>query len=104
MIVINIGSDNLIRVDELTNEATDEYVNDATVTMTLRDSDLEVVSGAQSLSLTYVAASNGRYHGALPDTLSLTAGSLYFLDVTTVSGSITRLDRIPCRAHYAIGD
>jgi len=104
MMNISISSDNLVQVDELTNEQTDAYVNDATITMTLRNSSLTAISGAEDLSVGYVAASDGRYQGLLPDTLTLTAGSQYYLDVSITSGSLKRFDRIPCRANYSQGD
>lgn len=60
------------------------FTNDATCTATLRqinedDSDGSVVVGADSIALTYVAASSGEYLGRLPADLSLTKNQTYRL-------------------------
>lgn len=71
-----IGSDNTLKVDAL-RDADDDYVNDATVTGQVVDSDDVNVGG--SVTLDYVAASNGNYRGVLDSTVAatLTAGNLY---------------------------
>lgn len=66
------------------------YINDATVTMTLKDSAGASVSGATGLSLTYVTDSNGLYQGTLPYTLSLTAGESYTLEITGTKAGVAR--------------
>ena len=100
MEALAIGSDNLVEVDELTNESTDAYVNNATIIMTLKDSSLDAVPNAEDLSLAYVAGSNGKYQGTIPSTVSLTAGSRYYLDISATGGGVTLFVRIPCRAQY----
>ena len=104
MQILYLSSDNLVRVDLLKNENTGQYVSDATVTMTLRDSDLAAVTDAEDLSLSYVSGSNGRYHGTLPDSLSLTAGARYYLDVTAIASGLQAFDRVSLRAQYAGGN
>lgn len=70
---VYIGNDNLLTVDALTNAATGAYVNNATVTATLKDADGTNVSGQTwPLSLAYVSGSNGKYQGVLEDGLDLT--------------------------------
>lgn len=70
--------------------ATGAYINDATVTMTLKDSVGASVSGATGLSLTYVTDSNGTYQGTLPYTLTLTAGESYTLEITGTKSGVAR--------------
>jgi hypothetical protein len=85
------NNDNLVQnPTPMTLSSDGSYVNDATVTMTLKDSGGTPVSGASSLSLTYVTGSNGRYQGTLPYTLTLTAGAEYTLEITGTSGSGAR--------------
>jgi hypothetical protein len=103
MNVVSINSSNLISLDELTNKHTGAYVNDATVTATLRDSDLAAVSGGSNLAMSYVAASNGQYHGTLPPTVVLEEHATYYLDITATSGSLVLFARLPCRAQYDRG-
>ena len=80
MIPIYINTDTLIRVDKLKNENTGSYVNDATVVMTLYEDEAgaTAVSGATSLQFEYVTSSDGRYHGNIPDSLSLVEGTIYW--------------------------
>jgi hypothetical protein len=41
--VISIGSDNLVRLDQLTNASTGAYINNATVTFALKDSNGNII-------------------------------------------------------------
>jgi uncharacterized NAD-dependent epimerase/dehydratase family protein len=100
MLSLYVNATNLVRWDKMKNRATGAYVNDATVTATLRDADLEIVSGASSVSMPYVALSNGRYQGNLPSTLVLAEGANYFLDVRATSGTTVGFCRIACVACY----
>lgn len=103
MKTLSIGCDNLVRVDNLTNEVTGSYVNTATLAMTVRDSSLAAVTGGTSIAMAYVAGSNGRYHGTVPNTLILTAGAIYYVDVVGSGESLDITLRVPCRAAYAKG-
>lgn len=97
-LALYVNSDNLIQLDLLRLAATGGYVNDATVTFTLKDADeVVVVSG---VSMPYVAASNGRYQGTLQDTVSLTTGLKYFLEVTATSGANVLFKRVDCYTTY----
>lgn len=87
-ITIYVSNDNLVQnPTPMRRSSTGAYVNDATVTMTLKDSTGSGVSGASSLTLGYVADSNGLYQGTIPYTVSLTAGAVYTLEITGTSGS-----------------
>jgi len=89
-LTIFADNDNLVQNPTPMRLSSDgSYVNDATVTMTLKDSAGASVSGATGLTLSYVSGSNGRYQGTLPYTLSLTAGADYTLEITgTSAGSV----------------
>lgn len=81
-------NDNLVsNPTPMTRSSSGAYVNDATVTMTLKDSSDVAVSGASALPMSYVTDSNGLYQGTLPNTLSLTAGATYTLEISATSGS-----------------
>lgn len=80
-------NDNLIEWDDMDRASDRTYVNDGVVTMTLKDSNGASVSGATSLTLSYVTGSNGKYQGTIPYTVSLTAGAEYTLEVTADQGT-----------------
>jgi hypothetical protein len=98
--VLSIGSSNLVRLDALTNASTGAYVNDATVTFTLKDAAGSVVSGLANVSMPYVAASNGRYEGIIPSSAALALNALCTLEITTTSGSLVLFRRLSCVAKY----
>jgi hypothetical protein len=81
--VLAINSDNLVRLDGLTNASSAAYINNATVTYALLDNTGATVTSG---SLSYVAASNGRYEGTVAYTISLTLNAFYTLQVTAIGG------------------
>lgn len=85
---VYVSSDNLVTLDELTDPIDDSFVNDATCTakLTTDAAGASTVSGS-SITLTYVTGSDGKYQGAMPSTVSLTAGTTYYLFVTAESGT-----------------
>lgn len=85
---IFVGNDNFLEVSALKNSATDEFINDATVTVTLTDSAGSQVAGETwPLAVSYINASDGVYRATLRDTLTLTAGQLYRATVTADAGA-----------------
>jgi hypothetical protein len=100
MIPVYISSSNLIEIDGLKDASNSAYVNDATVTFTLRNSANAAVSGATAVAMTYVVASNGKYQGTLPNTVSLTEGAKYWLEITSTKSPLVGFRRIECYATY----
>ena len=98
--VISIGSDNLVRLDQLTNASTGAYINNATVTFTLKDSSGNIILSAQPMN--YVAASNGRYEGTIPNanTSTMSVNSTWTVEITAQSGSLVLFRRLSCIAKY----
>ncbi len=91
-------NDNIVTFGPVTS-GDGEYVNDADLTMTLKDADDANVTNAVDLAVDYIADSLGRYRGTLPSTLALTAGAEYTLIITgDVSGDDETDLRIPCVA------
>lgn len=97
-----IGSDNRVRWDRLRDNRTDEYINDATVTVTIKTDADVVIAGLTDVAMPYVAASNGRYQGLLPyaSTALLTYGERYFVEVTADRGSYRDFRRFQAIARY----
>lgn len=85
---IYMQSDNVITVSEVKNALTDAYINNATVTCTLKDSaGVNVLGQTWPLTLSYVSASNGVYKGTLEDGLTLVRGRYYVAHVDIDAGS-----------------
>ena len=88
-LTLYIDNDNVIELSSLKNFITDAYINDATVTATLYDTDdVEVVGQTWPLTLAYAAATDGIYRGVLEYDLSVDiAGSMYIAKVDVDAGS-----------------
>lgn len=77
------------------------FINDATVTFTLKDSSNSAVSGANGISMSYITGTSGVYEGTLEDGVSLTENSTYYLEITaTASGDRVGFRRIQFVAQY----
>lgn len=77
-----IGADNLITIDKLIvpNSNPPQYINNATITWTLKDSNGNLVTGGTG-TYNYISGSNGEYQTVISATVSnlLLAGSAYTL-------------------------
>ena len=74
--VIYVDTDSLYKILGVYNEGTGSYVNDATVELTLLDSnDDEITGQTWPLTLTYGTSSDGDYVGQISDAINVTAGS-----------------------------
>jgi hypothetical protein len=96
--VLAINSDNLVRLDGLTNASSGAYVNNATVTFSLVDASGATLINATGMA--FVAASNGRYEGTIPYTTALTLNGFYTLQITAVGGGFRIFRQIQCIAKY----
>jgi hypothetical protein len=96
--VLAIGSDNLVRLDKLTNASTGAFVNNATVSYVLKDSTGTII--ISSTSMPYVTASLGRYEGTIPYTTSLTLNSQYTIEITATGAGSTIFRKLSCIAKY----
>lgn len=95
---IFIDTDNLVTLSGLTDSTTGEYINDATVSMTLEDSD--GITVAADIPLTYTAESDGEYTGILANTVEMVAGDYYYLYVTATSEGAKLTTKTRMRAGY----
>jgi len=95
-----LSEDNLIEMDELTDAADGTYVNDATMTFSIKDTAEAVLTGANGVTMSYVAASNGKYQGVSPKTVVFTVATTYYLEVTAASSGRDGFRRITCKAQY----
>ena len=90
---IFIGCDNLIEWDGATNEADDSYLNAATATFTLKTLAGVAVSGAEDVTMSYVADSDGVYQGTLQSTVSLTENAEYYVEVSLAQSGLVAFRR-----------
>jgi hypothetical protein len=82
------GNDMILEVSALKNEVTGGFLNAATVTVSLADTDGNPVDGnAWPLALGYVTDSDGIYRVTLADTLVLTPDTRYLAEVIADAGS-----------------
>lgn len=103
-----IGQDNIVFWGDrgvpnsgLYDNNLEQFINNATITFTLKDSGGSAVSGASSVSMSYVTGTKGVYEGVLEDAVSLTENSTYYLEITaTASGDRVGFRRIPYTAVY----
>ncbi len=86
-VIYNLN-DNLLELIDLKDVVADAFVNGATVTVTLVDSDgVEVVGDTWPLAMVYVVASNGLYRATLKDTLTLVVDALYTAQIDADDGA-----------------
>lgn len=95
-----VDSDNLIEWDEMKDVYDDTYVNDATVTFTLKDADGDAVADAEDIPMPYVGNSNGKYNGTLQSTVVLVDGDTYYLEISATSGALVGFRRCQAVAQY----
>ena len=98
--IISIGSDNIVRLDALTNASSGAFINNATATFTLKDSTGAVVLNNQTMS--YLAASSGRYEGTIPNgtTATMAQNAQYTIEITATSGALVLFRKLSCIAKY----
>jgi len=83
-----ISNDNLLSVTGLKNASSGSYMNNSTVTATLKDTAGDVVTGQTfPITLSYIADSDGNYQATLENTLSITEGTTYNATITATSAS-----------------
>ena len=79
-----IGNDNTIELDGLYDNVSAGYVNDATLSLVIRDLEGTLIS---TVSMSYVATTNGNYRGNIEEDIVIVAGEVYALTITaTASG------------------
>lgn len=82
------GNDNTITLTGLQNAVSGNYLNSATVTVTVVDSDGNEVSGQTwPTTMSYVSGSDGNYRGTLQDAMVTTASELLTAQVTADGGA-----------------
>lgn len=94
--IIYFENDNLIEVTDVKNVATDAYINDADVTLTLYDAaTMEEITGQTwPLALTYVTGSDGDYRGTINDDIGVAEFQALKAEVIIDGGAGLRSKRL----------
>jgi hypothetical protein len=81
-----IGNDSVLAID-LRNDLTNTAINDATVTVQVKDTaGADVAGETWPKALAYVDGSKGLYRVTLPHTLALVAGGRYVATIVADAG------------------
>ena len=81
-------NDNLLELIGLQNTVTEAFINNANVTVTVKDeNDVDVMGATWPLTMPNVAGSSGDYRVTLPDTLGFSLNENYFAEVTANAGA-----------------
>lgn len=96
--VLYDGNDMVVEVRGLENDVAGAWINDATVTCTLKDAGGDEVAGqGWPTTLAYVAESDGVYRGTLSYLAAISPGSRYTLVIDVLAGSGLRGRwEVPC--------
>lgn len=96
-----LGSDHLIEYADTQNVADGSYINDATVSVTVKTRLGTTVAGP--IAMPYVTASNGLYQGTLPHDMAVTLGVEYVAEITIDGGAgLVGLVKLPFTARDRI--
>lgn len=83
-----VANTNNLELLGLQNASNGAYVNDATVTVTVKDAAGVNVSGETwPISMDYVSASNGNYRCVLAHTISFSSGATYTAEINVNAGA-----------------
>lgn len=82
-----VANTNVLELIGLMNEIADVYINDADVTVTIKDAaGIDVVGATWPATMSYVLASDGNYRVILSDELEFAAKAKYFAYITADGG------------------
>lgn len=85
-----VANTNVLQLVGLKAALDGAWINDATVTVTIKDADGNNVAGAVALDMTYAAGSNGNYSAILAAELPLLARRVYRAVIEVDAGTNRR--------------
>jgi hypothetical protein len=98
---IYISSDNVIEAADQYDTVAGTYLNAATFTVTIKDLSGTSLSGISwPVTMSYVAASNGRYRAVIDKALSISPGITYFAEITGAESGVDVFYRKPLLGTY----
>lgn len=88
MMVAFVANTNLLELRGLQTAIDEAYVNDATVTVTIKDDCGSNVTGqAWPAIMNYVSGSNGDYRAIISSAVQIKAGKKYFAEISASGGA-----------------
>lgn len=89
-----VGNDNVMELKGLRNAVNSQYMNGATVGVTIKTKAGDTVAGAVwPIALAYVSGSTGNYRGTIPAELEIVHGREYLAVISaTQDGTTARWD------------
>jgi len=84
---VYVGNANVVELRGLRNVVDDAYVNDADVTVTVKDSaSVDVTGQTWPTTMDYVTASDGTYRAVIEEEVELVAGDTYYAFIDADAG------------------
>jgi hypothetical protein len=82
-----VGNTNLLEIRGLKSAVEGTFINDATVSVTVKDASGAAITGQTwPTAMIYVAASQGDYRAVIEDDAALTARQTYTAEITVNAG------------------
>lgn len=95
--ILYVGNDMILELRGLQRQDTAAYMNAATVTVTMKDSEGTTIAGSWPQAMGYVSSSNGVYRATLAYNMAVTENARYTATVTADGGAGLRARwDIPC--------
>ncbi|WP_027037883.1 hypothetical protein [Mesorhizobium ciceri] len=86
--VVYVGNTNIIELSGLKSAIEGTFVNDADVSVTVKDAEGTNITGQTwPAAMAYVASSDGIYRGILEDDLGLVDGTTYYAHIEADAGT-----------------
>lgn len=83
-----VANTNLLELIGLKSAVEDEFINDATVSVTVKDASGANVAGVTwPVTMDYVAASSGDYRAIIPHGAALVSGRQYTAEISVNAGA-----------------
>lgn len=83
-----VANTNVLEVRELKSAIEDTFINDATVSVTVKDGEGNAVAGQSwPASMAYVASSNGWYRAIIEDAVDFEADETYYAFIDADAGT-----------------
>lgn len=96
-----LDTDTVIRVVGLADAVSESYDNGATITANVYDETDTAVTGATSISVAYIASSDGNYAGEIQNTVTtFVEGDYYTIKITIAGTSYTTTYKLRRQAAY----
>lgn len=89
-------NDNIIELNGLRDQVSGSFINNATVTVTVKTAAGIVVTGETfPLAMNYVVSSNGKYSATLKKELAVSIGTTYYAEISVAASGVDGFWTLP---------